>query len=69
MKTMLINYKDIQVCDSLEFGFPIGFKGCTKTLTSKDQIWKYKNQKGQTEFPNDINAYGISKEKVSFYQW
>ena len=61
MRTMLINYKDIQVCDFLELGFPIGFKGCTENLISKDQIWKYKNHKGATEFPNDINAY-IEKE-------
>ena len=61
MRTMLINYKDIQVCDFLEFGFPIGFKGCTENLISKDQIWKYKNHKGATEFPDDINAY-IEKE-------
>lgn len=63
MRIMLRNYYDLQVCDFLEFGFPIGFKGCAKNLHSKDQIWKYKNHKGATQFPKDINSY-IEKESI-----
>ena len=51
MRTMLANYNDLQVCDFLEFGFPLGFEGSSENLHSKDQIWKYKNHKGATEFP------------------
>lgn len=61
MRTMLKNYNDIQVCDFLEFGFPIGFNGSSDTLPSKDQLWKYKNHKGATEFSQHINNY-IQKE-------
>ena len=61
MRSMLRNYSDIQVCDFLEFGFPLGFQGSSQNLQSKDQIWKYKNHKGATEFPKHINSY-IEKE-------
>lgn len=33
MRKMLRDYRDIQVCDSLEFGFPIGFRAM-KTFLS-----------------------------------
>ena len=61
MRLMLRDYHDLQVCDLLEFGFPLGFKGDTKNLHTKDQIWKYKNHKGALEFPRHINEY-ITKE-------
>ena len=61
MRTMLANYNDLQVCDFLEFGFPLGFEGSLENLHSKDQIWKYKNHTGATEFPQHINSY-IKKE-------
>ena len=61
MRTMLRNYSDLEVCEILEFGFPIGFQGSAENLHTKDQIWKYKNHKGATEFPHDINSY-IQKE-------
>ena len=43
MRTMLRDYKDILVCDLLEFGFPIGFSGNEKLLPKHDHIWQYKN--------------------------
>lgn len=58
---MLRNYKDLEVCDLLQFGFPIGFKGNENELKSYKEIWKYKNHKGALEFPEDVNAY-INKE-------
>ena len=61
MRTMLRNYNDQQVCDLLEFGFPIGFQGSSQNLHIKDEIWKYKNHTGATEFPEHINSY-IKKE-------
>ena len=57
MKYMLINYKDSKVCELLEFGFPIGFEGSTENLYTQNQIWKYKNHRGATEFPTEINNY------------
>ena len=61
MRIMLRDYQDLQVCDLLEFGFPLGFEGDIHNLSTKDQIWQYKNHKGALEFPDHINAY-ISKE-------
>ena len=67
MRTMLINYKDIQVCEFLEFGFPIGFKDCTENLTSKDQIGNIKITKGQQSFP--MISMLILKKKVNMEQF
>ena len=61
MRILLRDYQDLQVCDLLEFGFPLGFEGDIHNLSTKDQIWQYKNHKGALEFPDHINAY-ISKE-------
>lgn len=61
MRRMLKNYYDLEICDLLEFGFPIGFEGKTSDLHVKNQIWQYKNHKGAVEFPNDIISY-ITKE-------
>lgn len=61
MRKMLVNYKDLLVCDLLEFGFPISFEGSTEKLHTKNQFWKYKNHTGAREFPEAINAY-IEKE-------
>lgn len=61
MRRMLGDYKDKQVCDLLEFGFPIGFKGNESELKTYKDLWKYKNHKGALEFPNDVNSY-INKE-------
>ena len=32
MRTMLKNYTDLEVCEFLEFGFPIGFHGSAENL-------------------------------------
>ena len=62
MKHMLINYNDLQVCELLDFDFSIGFEGSFENLFSQKQLWKYKNHKGVTEFPDYINSY-IQKER------
>ena len=61
MRQMLRDYKDIRVCDLLEFGFPLGFKGDENLLPSHDQIWKYRNHKGATDFAEHMIAY-LEKE-------
>ena len=61
MRIMLKDYSDLLVCDLLEFGFPLGFEGNVENLHSTDQIWKCRNHKGATDFPQEINAY-IQKE-------
>ena len=64
IRSMLIDYKDTEICDLLEFGFPLCFQGersnVLKNVTKKD-VWKFKNHKGAEEFPNDILLY-IKKE-------
>ena len=57
MRVMLGDYQDLQVCDLLEFGFPLDFEGDIYNLSTKDQIWQYKNHKGTLEIPDHINAY------------
>ena len=46
IRSMLIDYKDTEMCDLLEFGFPLGFQGersnVLKNVTKKD-VWKFKN--------------------------
>ena len=61
MRQMLRDYKDIIICDFLEFGFPLGFEGNEDELPSHDQIWKYRNHKGATDFAVEINSY-LEKE-------
>ena len=41
---MLHDYKDQQLCDFLEFGFPIGYTGNNEIVkdVSKKETWKYK---------------------------
>ena len=51
----LLDYEDKQVCDFLEFGWPIGHIGKPFTSTVR------KNHGGATEFPEDINKY-LNKE-------
>ena len=64
IRSMLIDYKDTENCDLLEFGFPLGFQGdrstVLKNVTKKD-VWKFKNHKGAEEFLNDMLSY-IKKE-------
>ena len=36
-----MDFQDLQVCDHLEFGFPLGFEGDIHNLSTKDQIWQY----------------------------
>ena len=55
MKKMLNGYNDLQVCDLLRFGFPIGFNSDEKE--GNDQNCVVKNHKGAVEFPNDIEKY------------
>ena len=57
------NYKDREICDLLEFGFPLGYQG-NETLLShvqKKDRWKYKNQKGADNFPEEMLSY-LEKE-------
>ena len=65
MKHMLINYNDFQVCELLDFGFPIGFEGSVENLFSQKQLWTYKNHKGATKFSDDINSYIQKESKYS----
>ena len=65
---MLRDYQDLQVCDLLESGFPLGFEGDNHNLSTKDQIWQYKNHKGALELPDHINVYiskGCSHKAIS----
>ena len=63
MRTMLRDYSDIQVCDLLEFGFPIGFKGDENSFPRFSSLSKIRNHKGAVEFTKEINNY---LEKESF---
>ena len=65
MKHMLADYYDLQVCELLDYGFPIGFEGSVENLFSQKQFWKCTNHKGATEFPVDINLYIQKESKYS----
>ena len=49
MRNLLFDYKDKVVCDLLEFGFPLSFKGNVKDFPQLE-VWKYKNHRGAIEF-------------------
>ena len=61
MRRMLFGYKDMQVVDMLQFGFPIGFSGDRVQNISNEIDHKVKNHGGAEKFPNDINKY-LAKE-------
>ena len=48
LRSNLSDYKDQQICDFLEFGFPLGYLGDESLLHNieKKDLWKYKNHKG-----------------------
>ena len=50
----LSDYRDFQVCDLLEFGFPLGCSEDIRNLKSNTRI---KNHKGAREFPSEIKSY------------
>ena len=54
LRHMLQDYKDLRVCDFLEFGFPMG---CSEDINSLKQNFKVKNHKGAREFPLEIKSY------------
>ena len=62
MERMLFDYmyKDIEVCNLLKYGFPIGFDS-TDSWFENIEVWKYKNHKGAEEFPDQIGTY-LGKE-------
>ena len=63
LRSMLSDYKDKQICEFLEFGFPIGYKSensVLKDCQTKD-TWKFRNHKGTVEFPTEMTSY-LEKE-------
>ena len=66
MRSLLVDYCDIEVCDLLEFGFPLGCNDNETLLSSvkKNDLWKYKNHRGADDFPEDILLY-LEKESNS----
>ena len=66
IRNMLHDYKDQQLCDFLEFGFPIGYTGNNEIVkdVSKKETWKYKNHKGAQEFREDMLKY-LNKESTN----
>ena len=61
MRRILQNYKDLNVRNLLEYGFPISFKVNENEMSSHDRLWKYKNHREATDFPDEINA-SLEKE-------
>ena len=57
---MLDGYSDFEICDFLEFGFPIGYFGKVQQqeFTSLQFV---KNHKGAKDFPSEIQKY-LNKE-------
>lgn len=51
---MLADYKDFQVCELLEYGFPLG---CTNADLSLTYSTKCRNHKGARDFPNEVREY------------
>ena len=54
LRHMLHDYKDFQVCDLLEFGFPLG---CSEEIKNLKSNFKVKNHKGAREFTAAIESY------------
>ena len=54
MRRMLHGYNDLQVCELLKYGFPIGFVSDTKKINKNSKV---KNHKGAVEFPKEIEKY------------
>lgn len=63
MHSLLTDFKDQELCDFLEFGFPIGFTGGEQVLKQVDKkdLWKYKNHKSAVEFASEMLSY-LEKE-------
>ena len=61
MRSILSDYKNKLVCDLLEFGFPLNFKGDENNIPVHSEIWKCKNHKGASDYPNEIIQY-LQKE-------
>ena len=65
MRSLLVNYKDLEVCDLLEFGFPLGCYANETLLSSinKSDLWKYRNHRGADDFPEHILLHVEKKNK------
>lgn len=66
LRSWLIDYKDEEVCDFLEYGFPIGYSGDETLLKNidKKEVWKCRNHIGAKEFPDEMNNY-LQKECIN----
>lgn len=60
-REMLFDYRNNRICDFLEFGFPLDFRGDVNEFPLVSEIWKYKNHKGAIDFPQDMIKY-LQKE-------
>ena len=63
MRSLLKDYKDKDICDLLEFGFPLGCREneiLLKDIQKKDRL-KYRNHKGADDFPEEMLLY-LEKE-------
>ena len=63
LRESLADYGDTQICDLLEFGFPIEYKGNLKQnhKSVSSEIPKVKNHKGATENATSMVKY-LEKE-------
>ena len=69
MRSSLVDYCNIEVCDLLEFGFSLGCNDIAALLSpfKKSDLWMYKNHRGADDFPKDI--YCILRRKVILMQY
>ena len=66
MRSLLVDYCDIEACDLIEFGSRLGCND-NETLLGpfkKSDLWKYKNHRGADDFLEDILLY-LEKESNS----
>ena len=54
LRHMLSDYKDLQVCEFLEYGFPLGCSDDIKNLKPNSKV---RNHKGARDFPLEIESY------------
>ena len=66
LRDQLKDYKDAQLCDLLEIGFPIGYLGQGEILqnVNSKEIWKFKNHKGADDYPHAMFEY-LEKEAIN----
>ena len=66
LRKTFADYKDIEICDLLEFGFPIGYIGNDNIFEKGERtnLWKHKNHTGATELPDSMLGKEVENNSI-----